>query len=1420
MQKYKKRLLYVMMVCALLIAQLSNALVALAESETPLKATDFGDSNLYAYLAAVTDPNGNKGGILYKEDAEALTALDMLNYYSGDTKYETASKIESFANLAKYCPNLERIQIGSYIGTAAVPSLVEEIVKLDNLTSITLNNNNVTGEQLKSICGKNNAAQVTQLSFYVNDTVDFSALEGMSSLTSVSLHIESNASVENAASFAKLEKVTSVDITGYQPGVIQEMINNLPVATSSLDLNSYTSGSNGNAVYDFSKAAQLRDVYVYGSLKGVTGLKALENLEGLSIYGYSSNRCTVNLEELPQSLQYMYLSSCDFGTSVVSGLPTSLRSLRLSGCGITEVSGLTDCTNLQHLDLGSNKLSVIPDITGLSLYNLDISSNQLTDASVVNGLSTLNSIDLSNNKLTSIPDLSKSMALSGADFSRNEITDISGIANNTSLYQLNLSYNNIETLPDLTAFTKLVGYYYSNYDDTYFTSDNCYKLSLKGNKLTSDAIKGKVPEDCENDKYWMYASTMQRTSRNQAYFKEVNTEILSKLLENDSYASVYTSQKNVTLDEELVTYIKDNAKNLSLYYVSDKGDGQSVSVSGSSLQDTTKTIDLEFDSVTSGVTTPEIQAAFGAYGESSYYAVIPERKQSGIEGVNYYSSSIHALDSDKTYHAYVYNKESNTFTYATTYRDTEYIYLNSYIDSDAGNYYFLVEDDKDTLMGTDVYQVNNGSYEYTSYNTYYKQFNDDVVKGLVYGNRSNSSNYVIPSQITLSAETVSLLKEKSKTFHIYSYDTQQHTSLSRAYISAYALEEGTLDISLPVVTVSDSNAEVEAAFTGGTPTKYYTVKELPKNVAGLSYYMSIRKNTSYSSNNLYTYYNGTCIPISVNSYSSGEVRLDENAEKVYFEMPSAEDQFVKTETIQEGDYKGTNYTYYTDTSSAYVEQLVRYNATHFASAFSYKVLSDKIELSAGAVKLLRENNRVFSIYYYSAETGRVAGSADVRGYSIPENAETITVEKPEVEFTTGNEAFEKLLPAGTAAVYVTPKSNMADGVTYYYTDATVLGSKLESGELYTRLIIKGDGTLGTKGTVYGGSTLPLTRGTVALVKSADYDTPSDTPSVDTPSDTPDVDTPSDTPDVDTPSDTPTEPEEVPTEPIEPTEPEEVPTKPTQPEQPAEPTQPEVEQPTSQLGVNSVAQTVAEDKLTQAGEVNNVLTDKLNNSNLAAIDVVSKGAAPKLSSNVFEKLKENQKDITVGVTDENNRLQYSWTFDSDTVNNTNMDIDLSISFDTDRAEAVKQITGREDLVYLSFAHHGQLPGPAKIKTYVGSQYKNGDVVYLYYFNEEKNRVESVGGKNQGLVVTEGYVEYTITHCSVYFLSTQVAEEVNAVDPKEEVEEGTPVVAIPDSVNDSTPTGDTANVVPYVIATIAALLVFGAVAVVGRKKKEQK
>lgn len=257
------------------------------------------------------------------------------------------------------------------------------------------------------------------------------------------------------------------------------------------------------------------------------------------------------------------------------------------------------------------------------------------------------------------------------------------------------------------------------------------------------------------------------------------------------------------------------------------------------------------------------------------------------------------------------------------------------------------------------------------------------------------------------------------------------------------------------------------------------------------------------------------------------------------------------------------------------------------------------------------------------------------------------------------------------------------------------------------------------------------------------------------------------------------------------------------------------------GKNISAAVISDDKLTNVDEVNSKLTDSLVNSSLAEVSIVSAKKAPTLSSNIFSQMKKNQKDITIGVTDENNRLQYQWSFSSDTITQSGIDMDLTISFDTDRENEVKEITGRDDLMYLSFSHHGALPGPAKIKTYVGNKYKDGDVVYLYYFNEDKNRVESVGGVNQGLVVKDGYVEYTITHCSLYFLSQETAQAIKAVDPYavNDLPFNNEVSEIADN-GDSANTADTTKMFLYIMETLMAAAVVAGLVVTDMKKKSNR
>lgn len=56
-----------------------NSAYSSCRRKTALKVKDIGDEALYAVLASATDPYGNNGGVLYKEDAEALTYVDFNN---------------------------------------------------------------------------------------------------------------------------------------------------------------------------------------------------------------------------------------------------------------------------------------------------------------------------------------------------------------------------------------------------------------------------------------------------------------------------------------------------------------------------------------------------------------------------------------------------------------------------------------------------------------------------------------------------------------------------------------------------------------------------------------------------------------------------------------------------------------------------------------------------------------------------------------------------------------------------------------------------------------------------------------------------------------------------------------------------------------------------------------------------------------------------------------------------------------------------------------------------------------------------------------------------------------------------------------------------------------------------------------------
>ena len=144
--------------------------------------------------------------------------------------------------------------------------------------------------------------------------------------------------------------------------------------------------------------------------------------------------------------------------------------------------------------------------------------------------------------------------------------------------------------------------------------------------------------------------------------------------------------------------------------------------------------------------------------------------------------------------------------------------------------------------------------------------------------------------------------------------------------------------------------------------------------------------------------------------------------------------------------------------------------------------------------------------------------------------------------------------------------------------------------------------------------------------------------------------------------------------------------------------------------------------------------------------------------------ESSNYISYIVEDYERNLTYSWQFEkTDEKNNSvkenlilDINLRLSIDSDTDGAKAILDEVDQKKLI-VSFDHHGKLPARATVRINVSDRFKDNEKLYLYYYNPEENEIEFI---EKDLKVTDGYVEFTIDHCSDYFLTGAVVN--NAVN----------------------------------------------------------
>lgn len=142
---------------------------------------------------------------------------------------------------------------------------------------------------------------------------------------------------------------------------------------------------------------------------------------------------------------------------------------------------------------------------------------------------------------------------------------------------------------------------------------------------------------------------------------------------------------------------------------------------------------------------------------------------------------------------------------------------------------------------------------------------------------------------------------------------------------------------------------------------------------------------------------------------------------------------------------------------------------------------------------------------------------------------------------------------------------------------------------------------------------------------------------------------------------------------------------------------------------------------------------------------------KVEKTVFDAIKNIDKSITF-IQD-----KIQWTFNGKNLNGDIKDIDLSVNIaplkntsSHNKAAIGDKINGSDALV-ISFAENGKLPGSAKVKIKLDSNWlsgKNKNNLFVYYYNESENKIELI---DKSLKTDENdCIEFSITHNSDYFV----------------------------------------------------------------------
>lgn len=113
-----------------------------------------------------------------------------------------------------------------------------------------------------------------------------------------------------------------------------------------------------------------------------------------------------------------------------------------------------------------------------------------------------------------------------------------------------------------------------------------------------------------------------------------------------------------------------------------------------------------------------------------------------------------------------------------------------------------------------------------------------------------------------------------------------------------------------------------------------------------------------------------------------------------------------------------------------------------------------------------------------------------------------------------------------------------------------------------------------------------------------------------------------------------------------------------------------------------------------------------------------GLTKEQQKTLFKSLKGTERTLTI-IAEEKGQFLYSWKFTGTGITNIDTFIDFGIAKSKENKDAGSLMAKGAENLYLEFAHEGELPGLVEIELYAGDSFKDGQNLYLYYYNTKKN-----------------------------------------------------------------------------------------------------